>query len=215
MKEKNTLSNALLTVILLLALGCNNNNTDKKQVETPVDTIKKDSPVVKEEPVETRRGPVINIGDTLSIKRMVLTIKDSAASFDRIGAKLGEIYGAKLGAIIKKNNLKMTGSPIAWYKTEKAPYFFEAGIPVDKKPAKLSGGAYIKEIGVDSIVVAHFYGPYDLLPQAYDALKGWMKDHKKKQKGAPYEIYVGDPMDANGKLKDPYKVQTDVVFPWK
>ena len=86
---------------------------------------------------------------------------------------------------------------------------------MDKKPGKLPPGVSVKEIGVDSIVVAHFYGPYDLLPQAYDALKDWMKDHKKKAKGAPYEIYVGDPMDEKGKPKDPYKVQTDIVFPWK
>ena len=104
---------------------------------------------------------------------------------------------------------------MAWYKGEKAPYFFEAGIPVDKKPAKLPAGVHIKEIGVDSIVVAHFYGPYDLIPQAYDALRDWMKDHKKTAKGAPYEIYIGDPLDANGQPKDPYKVQTDIVFTWK
>ncbi len=109
----------------------------------------------------------------------------------------------------------MTGAPVAWYKGQKAPYFFEAGIPIDKKPAKLPSGTFIKQIGIDSIVVAHFYGPYDLLPQAYDALKDWLKDHKKTDKGAPYEIYVGDPFDSTGKPKDPYKVQTDILFPWK
>ncbi len=30
----------------------------------------------------------------------------------------------------------------------------------------------------------------------------------------PYEIYVGDPIDANGKPIDPYSVRTDIVFPW-
>ena len=104
---------------------------------------------------------------------------------------------------------------MAWYKREKAIYFFEAGIPVDKKPSKLPKGTFIKEIGIDSIVVAHFYGPSELIPTAYDALNEWLKDRKKKIKGAPYEIYVDDPLDADGKPNDPYKVRTDIVFTWK
>lgn len=211
MKVTSRLLNGILITALLLAMSCNNNQPEKKITDEP----KTEAPTAKVPVAETKRGPVINIGDTLSIKCMVLTMKDSAATIERISLKLGEIYGVKLAAVIKKNNLKMTGALMAWYKGRQAPYFFEAGIPVDKKPAKLPAGIYIKQIGTDSVVVAHFYGPYDLLPQAYDALENWIKDHKKKAKGAPYEIYVEDPIDATGKAKDPYKVQTDIVFSWK
>lgn len=216
MNMKHNLLSGLLFATLLFTTACNNNEPEKKIADEPkIDTTKAETKKVEEPVTETKRGPVINIGDTLSVKRMVLTMKDSAATLERVSLKLGEIYGAKLGAVIKKNNLKQTGAPMAWYKGDKAPYFFEAGIPIDKKPSKLSKGMYIKEMGVDSIVVAHFYGPYDLLPQAYDALRDWLKDHKKKVKGAPYEIYIGDPVDSKGKPIDPYKVQTDVVFSWK
>lgn len=211
MKKNNVLNNGLLITSMVFLFACNNSTPEKKVTELPKEAIPKE----KESIVTTKRGPVINIGDTLSIKRMVLTLKDSAATMDRVRLKLNEIYGVKLAAIIKKNNLKVTGTPVAWYKGMKAPYFFEAGIPIDKKPVKLPTNAHLKEIGVDSIVVAHFYGPYDLIPQAYDALKDWLKDHKKIIKGAPYEIYVDSPMDAEGKPKDPYKVQTDIVFAWK
>ena len=104
---------------------------------------------------------------------------------------------------------------MAWFIGKKAPYFFEAGIPIDKKPAKLPKGMFIKEIGIDSIIVAHFYGPDELLPTAYEALTDWMKDRKKRMKGSPYEIYVDDPFETDGKPKDPYKVKTDIVFAWK
>lgn len=211
MEKKYFLFPALCIAILLIATGCNNTVPEKKVVEAPV----KAEPKAKQPVVEAKRGPVINISDTLSLKRMVLTMKDSAATMDRVGMKLGEIYGTKLSAVIKKNNLKITGAPMAWYKGPKAPYFFEAGVPIDKKPAKLPKGVSIRQIGVDSIVVAHFYGPYDLIPQAYEALSDWLKDHKKTLKGAPYEIYVDDPIDSTGKAKDPYKVQTDIVFSWK
>ena len=162
-----------------------------------------------------KRPPIINITDTVSVKRTVLCIKDSAATFERISLKLGEIYGFKLGAIIKKTKMKVAGPPMAWYITQKAPYYFEAGIPVEKKLGKLPSNIIIKEIGVDSVTVAHFYGPYDLLPEAYDALKDIMKSRKKKAKQKIYELYIGDPMDKDGKMIDPYKVQTDVVFTWQ
>ncbi|MEO5893811.1 MAG: GyrI-like domain-containing protein [Ferruginibacter sp.] len=211
MKDNKFFLYGLFIITLLFAVACNDNQPEKKITgETKKDTAKPATPEV-----ETKKGPVINIGDTLSIKRLVLVMKDSASTIERVSLKLGEIYGPKLGAVMKKNNLKMTGAPMAWYKGQKAPYFFEAGIPIDKKPAKLPAGVYVKQIGLDSIVVAHFYGPYDLLPQAYEALGDWLKDHKKKSKGDPYEIYIGDAFDSTGKAKDPYKVQTDVVWPWK
>ena len=211
MKKHSFLYQGFLFATLFLSVSCNNNQTEKKTSEP----AKIDSPRVVEKAVETKRGPIINIADTLSLKRIVLTIKDSAATMEGLSLKLSTIYGVKLPAIFKKNNLKTTGSPMAWFKEEKAPYFFEAGIPVDKKPVKLPKGTFIKEMGIDSIVIAHFYGPNDLLPTAYEALNDWMIDRKKKMKGSPYEIYVDDPFDADGKPKDPYKVRTDIVFAWK
>lgn len=204
-----------LAIVLLYA--CNNQTQTDKD---PTIVKSTDSPDVrKKKPTEaalpTNRPPIINITDTLSVKRLVLCMKDSAATYDRISLKLGQIYSVKLATVIKKNNLKVTGQPMAWFKARKAPYFFEAGIPVDKRPRKLPANAFIKEIGVDSVIVAHFYGGYDLLPQAYEALTDIIKDRKRTLKGKPYEIYIDDSMDKDGKLKDPYKVQTDVVFPWR
>ncbi len=218
MKKNNSRILVLMQALVIVLLYACNNQTQKEREPAIIKST--DSPVVKkakssEAALPTNRPPIINITDTLSVKQLVLCIKDSAANYDRISLKLGQLYGVKLAAVIKKNSLKVTGQPMAWYKTRKAPYFFEAGIPVDKRPRKLPANAFIKEIGVDSVIVAHFYGGYDLLPQAYEALADIIKDRKRTLKSKPYEIYVDDPMDKEGKLKDPYKVQTDVVFPWK
>jgi effector-binding domain-containing protein len=203
----------LLPFALSWLAACNSGNETKT---TPV--IKKDTATIHSVtplPEETKRPPIINITDTLSDKRLVLYMKDSAATVERIGLKLPQILGFKLDAVIKKNKLAVTGRPMAWYNTSKPPYFFEAGIPVNKKPARLPSNVFVRQIGVDSVTVAHFYGSYDLLPQAYEALNDWMKSHKKKLKGKPYEIYVDDPTGKDGQMKDPYKVKTDVVFPWR
>ncbi|MBL0359373.1 MAG: GyrI-like domain-containing protein [Chitinophagaceae bacterium] len=205
----------LLPVVLLALASCNNNTEEKKtapevkaDTSTPAETTK----AARE---QTKRPPIINITDTLSEKKLVLYMKDSAATVERIGLKLATVLGFKLDAVIKKNKLSVTGRPMAWYNSTKAPFFFEAGIPVDKRPTKQPSNVYIREIGVDSVTVAHFYGNYDQLSQAYEALNDWLKNHKKTLRGKPYEIYVDDPSDKDGKMKDPYKVQTDVVFPWK
>jgi effector-binding domain-containing protein len=216
MKKKHPLLFALPYLFVLIFLAaCGNNSSEKK--ETPQTKEEKKDTAVKEKKTETtaKRAPIINIMDTVSVKRTVIYMKDSAATYERIGMKLGEIYGFKLAAVIKKTGMKVTGRPMSWHNTQKAPYYFEAGVPVEKKMGKLPSNVYVREMGTDSVTIARFYGPYDLLPQAYDALKDIMKGRKKKAKEKIYEIYVDDPLDKDGKMKDPYKVQTDVVFTWK
>lgn len=190
-------------------------NADKKPSEGKKDTlaVKKDIKTRIKPDSKIKKPPIINIVDTVAPKRIIVYVKDSAATFERISIKLGQIYGLRLAEFFKKNPLKITGQPMAWYVTQKAPYFFEAGIPVNKRPGKLTKGFKVRELAADSVVIAHFYGPYDLLYMGYDALKDWMKDHKRRSSAAPYEMYVSDPLDKKGRPVDPYKIQTDIVFP--
>ena len=203
---------ALMAVVLLNACG-NNDKSAAAKKDTVIKPVRVNTTDDKTKP--STKSAIINIIDTVSPKRLVLYMKDSAKTFERVSLKLGTIYGVKLAEVLKKNNIKMTGAPMAWYKSQKAPYFFEAGIPINKRPAKLPKNVFIKEMGADSVTMAHFYGPYELLGQGYDAIKERMKEEKKRAAGAPYEIYIGDPVDANGKPVDPYKVRTDIIFPRK
>ena len=203
--------------ILLMCTGiysCGNNDS-KKPESTNKDSLKAIGRKEKAAEPETKyeRPPIVNIVDTLAPKRVVIYCKDSAASFERISLKLGKIYGTKLPEYIKKNKLKTAGAPMAWYRKQKAPYFFEAGIPVNKKGVKSVAGVQIREMSAGKAVIAHFFGPFELLPQGYDVIKEWMKENKKIAAGAPYEIYITDPFDKDGKSVDPYKIQTDIVFP--
>ena len=204
-------------IFMICCKGKSGKEPEKIKKDTPKTETKK---AVKTEPVAAtvpkyERPPIINIVDTVAPKRLIIFSRDSAASFERISLKLGKIYGTKLAEYIKKNNLKQAGAPMAWYQKQKAPYFFEAGIPVNKKGTKSVAGVQFRELAPGKVIVAHFYGPYDLLSQGYTAIKDFMKDNKKTAAGAPYEMYVKDPVDKNGKPLDPYKVQTDIVFPIK
>lgn len=204
-------------IILLISAsagGCGKKKEPVQQSNEPSIIVRKDTANLKKE-VQPSRPPIINIVDTVSERHIILFIKDTAATSQRISEKLALIYEDKLPAFAAKNNLKIIGPPVAWYKSNKPPFVFEAGMPVDKKPAKLQKGILVKNIGGDSAVIAHFYGPYSSTFMAYEALTDWLKENKKKTSGLPYEIYVTDPVDKNGKLLDPYRVQTDIIFPHK
>lgn len=206
------------TVFLLLICSLSACKDKKPKVDPdnpqPAIVVRKDTAALKKE-VQPSRSPIINIVDSIAPKYTVIYIKDSAATSERISQKLAKAYGIKLAEVIKKNKLKVTGPPIAWYKSSKAPFYFEAGIPVDKKPAKPGKGIFVKNIGGETALIAHFYGPYSSTFVGYEVLTEWLKDRKKTRSAMPYEIYVTDPMDKDGKMLDPYKVQTDIVFPYK
>ena len=198
------------TTILLVSCG-----GKKKQEPAKPEKGRIKTEVKKGTETKTQRPPIINIVDTIAPKMTVAYCTDSAATFERISLKLGKIYGITLAEYIKKNNLKTAGANMAWYKKQKAPFFFEAGIPVNKAGAKAVKGVQIRQLGAGKALIVHFYGPFEMLPQGYDAMKDWMKENNKTLAGPTYEIYVTDPIDKNGKRVDPYKIQTDIVFPIK
>ncbi|MBS1744252.1 MAG: GyrI-like domain-containing protein [Bacteroidetes bacterium] len=210
--SKKYLLRILNACMVVSVISCGGEKDKKETNNTPPVIFRKDTATQKK-PDEVKMTPIINLTDSLAPKANIIYIKDSAATSVRLGQKLSQIYATKLQAVIKQNKLKQTGMPIAWYRSQKAPFFFEAGLPVDKKPAKLPKNILFKTIGGDSAVIAHFYGPYDQTSMAYEALSDWLKDHNKKSTRAPYEIYVTDPIDKTGKPVDPYKVQTDIIYP--
>lgn len=206
----------LLSVLGMASIILFTSCSEPEPTQTPPPVVyKKDSATIQQQAVKPQ-APVINIVDTIRPAAIVLVMKDSASSSETIGVKMHAIYSEVLMKIIKDKKLTISGPRMAWYKTSSPPFFFEAGYPVDKKPAgKLPKNCFIKELKTDSALVAHYYGPYDLTYQAYEALKEWMSDYKKKSSGAPYEVYIGSMYDDKGKPVNPYRVQTDIIFPHK
>ncbi len=200
MKKKTVL---ILGAAAAFAVSCTN---AEKSVENN-STKKSDfaNLAAKEKP------PVIQLEDSIALPKYVICMSDSSATISGISKKFEMIFGEIGNAFFAKQKLAQMGPPIAWYKSNKAPYFFDVGIATAKKPSSLPKPMFVKEIKDDSVSVAHFYGPYEKLEMGYTALSDWMKAHGHVPKGATYEIYVDDPVDANGKAKDPFKVRTDIV----
>lgn len=197
-------------IIVSSVIGCKG-----KKEEAPLS-----APLIKKERSaadtgKAMKGPIINIIDTIELKRIVLTVKDTAATSAGMSAKLNDIFNRKLPAAAQNANVKISGQPMAWYKSQKAYYSFEAGLPVDKAPAKVIKGINVKRTAGDSALVAHFFGPYELTTAGYEALNEMIKERGKKKTSAPYEIYVKNPFEVTKVKTDPYKWQTDIVMPYK
>ena len=207
------------TVLVLLGLfsfaACNKKKeTPAPRPGDPTIVVRKDTARLKQEPPPSR-SPIINITDSFARKYNIIYIKDTAHTSQRLSEKLAQIYDIRLPKVIADNKLTAAGPRMAWYRSNKSPFSFEAGIPVNKKPAKLPKGVLWKSVGGEKAYIAHFYGPYSSTYVGYEVLSEWLKDNKKKRAGVPYEIYVTNPVGPDGKLMDPYKVQTDIVFPYK
>jgi hypothetical protein len=212
MRYRKTL---LISLITLSFFSCKS----KKEVippkpGEPTIIVRKDTASLKKE-TPPSRSPIINIVDTTSPKYDIIYIKDTAHSSQRISEKLAKIYDIRLPKVIADNNLTIAGPRMAWYRSNKSPFSFEAGIPVNKKPGKLPKGVLFKTVGGEPAFIAHFYGPYSHTFVAYEVLTEWLKDHKKTRAALPYEIYVSNPVAPDGKMMDPYRVLTDIVFPYK
>lgn len=155
---------------------------------------------------DTSRQPKMVVEEITVQPMIVLAIRDTAKTMADIGPVLGRDYG-EIGQVMGSNGLKFSGPVMAWYHTNTQPFILEAGVPVDKKPAKVEGRVYVKEIGSAKAVVVHFWGPYELTGQAYSKVAEWLTKNKKKPMGAPYDVYITDPTT----VSDPYQVQTDIV----
>ena len=201
----------LIIFFSIVFFGCKDN---KEKTPLPPLLVKKETATNNKTEIP-QKGPIINIVDTVEIKMVVLCFKDSSASSVGMSRKLNIIYNKKIPDAIAAAKLKRAGQPIAWFKSQKAPFFFEAGIPVDKAPVKIPKGFFIKKTSGDSALVAHFYGPNVLTNVGYDAVMEMLKERNRIKAATAYEIYIDNPFEVKKGKTDPYKQQTDIVLPYK
>jgi len=154
------------------------------------------------------REPSLTIEETGIKSQILMVMDDSAKTTEEIGQKLETIFG-KIGACASKCKMEGSGPPIAWYSGPKAPWTLTAGMPFTTKCAHPEKGISIKEIKAGKAIVVHYFGPYEMSEMAYIEAEKYMKSKNLMPSGPAYEVYIGDPMLE----KDPYKVQTDIVFP--
>lgn len=137
----------------------------------------------------------------------VLFIKDTAPDNEAIKDILGKGYG-ELMQFIQTNQLKPVKF-MTWYYAMQPPWPVDIAVETDKIPAELKGRIQSRIQPGSEVIIAHMWGPYDKVEEAYIHIFNWMKRNNRKAKGAPFEVYLNDPVS----VKSPMEIRTDVYQP--
>jgi len=140
---------------------------------------------------------------------LTMNYKGSSSSAE-IGNACKDAYG-KINAYMTKKGLKPAGPAFAVYnKFDMSNVDMDPGMPVDKADA---GDGDIKgsDMKAMSVCKVSYTGPYSKLGGVHMAINQYIKDHNKQMMGAPWEVYITDPMSE----KDSTKWVTEVVYPVK
>lgn len=146
--------------------------------------------------IETKEIPSQRIASI----REKTTKKELGATLERI---FGEVFGHLKGRGVPGH------PPIAVYhEFSEQSVDVEGGIaaPADLNP---KGRIGITELAGGKVAITNHFGPYEKLPEAYDAIQKWAADEGIKLGAPPREIYWNDPGDD----PDPPKLRTEVVWP--
>ncbi len=149
------------------------------------------------EVVEIESAPSISITDSSTI--------------DEMGLKMGEMFG-ELMAYVEIKKLNVTAQPYTiYYNYDPAGYtVMEAGIPVDNARSS-RGRIKVAESPGGKAVKAIYFGPYEEIGVAHEAIEKYVKLHGLEITGPPWDIYISDPATE----PDASKWETYVLYPIK
>jgi len=129
---------------------------------------------------------------------------------DEIAATLGSMLPAVF-AHAQKHGLALAGPPFARYpEIGMGSMVMEAGFAI-ASPADGDPEAGIEPLVIPAgeAAVAIHRGPYDGLPQTFQAMESWVRAEGRSAGGPPMENYLTDP----GEHPDPATWETEVVLP--
>jgi AraC family transcriptional regulator len=129
---------------------------------------------------------------------------------DEIAATLAATLPT-LFAHAQRNGVAIAGPPFARYpELGMGTLIIEGGIPTaEAEPGDPDAGIEALTIPGGQAAVAIHYGPYEGLPQTYQAIETWIQDNGRTIAGPPWETYLTDP----GERPDPETWETEIVQP--
>lgn len=153
---------------------------------------------------DTTRKPTVYLEEVTVDTMSILVIKDTAKTLKDISRVIGAGYG-ELFTFTNQAGLQ-PGKVMASYHTFQPPFIMDIAVEVNKFPAQVTGRIKVNKVAGGRAIVVRYKGPYDKIGMAYEAIASWLKDHQKKPKRPPFEVYLDDPAT----VKDPFELRTDV-----
>jgi effector-binding domain-containing protein len=116
-------------------------------------------------------------------------------------------------SFIGSNKLKVSGAPfsitVKWDSVTMSS-IMDIGIAVENA-VNGKGRIQVQNFPEQKVMMAHYFGPYEKIAPAYQILEQYIEENDKVIVGAPWEIYITDPMTE----KDTMKWETSILFPVK
>jgi effector-binding domain-containing protein len=111
----------------------------------------------------------------------------TVAPQSQIGEAIGRVMGTLFGAV----GPQVKGAPVCVFPEPFDPEHVvaEPGVPFDGEPPY---GFVIRELPASRALVGHVTGPYEQLPDAWQATMAHLQEQGLQMAGVPYERYVGD-----------------------
>ena len=140
---------------------------------------------------------------TYLVDRSVIAMKDLGAAFQD---KMVKVFTYAQTAKMQVEEPAAAGLYYTWDTTAGTT---DVGIAVRLKETPKTSGSYsVITIPASKALVVDYYGPYDKMGVAHDAIHKYAKDKGLKPTYPAIEEYVGDP----GVETDPNKVLTKVYY---
>lgn len=153
-------------------------------------------------------GPVrIQLEKTRFNDMAILFISDTTKQTKDIGSVFSKGY-SELMKYTQENQLK-SKKFLAWYYSMQSPWIMDIAVETDKLPSELRGRIKSRIEKGGEVLIAHMWGPYSELSQAYIQIENWLKQNNRVARGNPFEVYLNDPFT----VKDPSEIQTDIYQP--
>ena len=135
----------------------------------------------------------------------ILATTQASCKHSELGPVIGAAF-AKIGSSIE--GVEMAGMPRVYY-LEWLPdsCTIEAAIPIESS-LPTTGDVSVKELPGGTALMDSYFGPYDGLAGAWEALWGSIKEQGLAATGMCWDDYVTDPADE----PDQAKWQTDIYI---
>lgn len=128
------------------------------------------------------------------------------ARAEEMAAKTPQAF-ARVLAVLDRLGLAPAGPALARFTPEDGAFQVEAGFYVGSGFEGSDGVACVVLAGGEVLTTTHI-GPYDTLPEAYEAIQAWARDQHRSLADSMWEEYFSDPGSA-----PPSEWRTDVVWP--
>lgn len=116
----------------------------------------------------------------------------------------------EVAGFLSRHGLGPTGMPYARYRRlDEDRFQVEAGFPATAQ-VEAAGEVVPSHLPPGRAAVVTHIGPYDEMPDAYEALVTWLAEQAREPVGDPWEVYLTDPE----KHPDPASWRTEVFQPY-